>query len=250
MVSERERTERSQQEKAQALVAIGRVVPAVRLLDAWLAQNDGDWGLWLYLAGLCSRLGWGDQSVAAYRACARKLEGDELIARARTVLLSASKAPLDASLARDVQRLGRLLPHDAAEQTCVLEAVLPRVDPAPRPSPWPVVRTTDSRRPAEAAAVEPSVDLAPRLGADPFSLLAEAPISFRPSRPAVERRPVPRLPDPKHHRTSVLTPCAERSMRDPHLAIFDILDAERASRRDSSPEASRLASRHDGSVFP
>lgn len=214
-LSARDRAERSVQEQAQAMVARGRVVPAVRLLDAFLAVHDGDWGLWLYHAGLCARLGLVPQAVAAYRACARQLEGDELYARARDVLRVAARVdPADASLRLDVRRLSGLLDgaqsasgpqgSDAAAQTCLME-------PVPRPS--------------------PSIDLRPRTGPDPFSLLAEAPVTLRPS--AARRPPPAKKPaqDPKHVKTSLVRRQArERSVTDPHLAIFDILDAEKAAR--------------------
>ena len=79
---------------------------AVKLLDRFLSEFDGDWGVWLYFAGLCARLNRRDEAVAAYRACARQLEGDGHSVRARDALMSAARvAPRDASLRRDIERL-------------------------------------------------------------------------------------------------------------------------------------------------
>lgn len=321
-LSPRERAERQVQEEAQALVARGQLVPAVRRLDAFLASHDGDWGLWLYTAGLYARLGLKGQAIAAYRACSRQLEDAGLYARARAALVVAAPLdPKDASLARDIQRLSRQLPQDPADQTCLLEAVSPPPEPPlrsagkvtvpARPSPLralharppvpevrsppgtrapsPVIVATTGVRPtpgspragvpaaarpspaasavtprpsprAEAPAAappspaalprsspraavpppaapmspavsprpSPSVDLRPRTGPDPFSLLAELPLVFRPSAP---RLPPKGTQDPKHARTSLVrkrTPVP--STTDPYLAIFDILDAEKAAR--------------------
>jgi hypothetical protein len=191
-LTEQERAERAAQEKAQALVAKGHLESAVRLLDGYLARFDGDWGTWLYFAGLCARLGWKEQAVAAYRASSRQLEGEGELARARDVLRTAMKvAPRDASLARDAMRLEREL--NPVEMTCVFEPVACRSS-----------AVSAEKRPPKPS---PSVDLRPRKGPDPFSLLAEAPIEFRPVRlePTVLAKP---------------------KRTEPHFAIFDLIDAD------------------------
>jgi hypothetical protein len=208
-LTEQERSERAVQEKAQRLVARGQLETAVRLLDGFLARYDGDWGTWLYFAGLCARLGWKDQAVAAYRASSRQLEGEERFARARDALLEAMKvAPRDVSLARDAVRLERLLrpvemtsmlDEEEDAPTCVFEPVAADAGfvrergGAPRPS--------------------PSVDLRPRKGPDPFSLVVEAPAEFRPVSSLMEKTAIAKKRrEPK---------------TEPHFAIFDVIDAAR-----------------------
>ena len=170
------------QETAQALVSRGELVSAVTLLDRYLSQFDGDWGMWLYFGGLCARSGRSAQAVAAYRASARQLEGDGYFARARDALMSAVRlVPRDESLKRELDRVGRLSRRPPPriqdpQATCVL---LPVVDP----------------------------------------------------KKAV---PAPRLPDPAVHLTAVIPgrkskPKRSAPVTDPCFAIFDILDAERAS---------------------
>ncbi len=133
------------QETAQALVARGELAEAVRLLDRYLSEFDGDWGVWLYFGGLCARLGKREQAIAAYRACARQLEGDGHFARAREALMNAVRlTPADEGLKREMAQIGK--------------------PPAPRP-------------------------------------------------------------DPKAQLTAVIP---GRELTDPYIAIFDILDAERA----------------------
>lgn len=190
------------QETAQALVARGDLLKAVKLLDRFLSEFDGDWGVWLYFAGLCARLNRRDEAVAAYRACARQLEGDGHYARARDALMSAARvAPRDASLRRDIERLtGRSAPakapppkRDPAQETFL---VLPRVEP---------------------------------------SLKKER-----------------RLPDPAAHLTAVIPGRVKRrasplpEVTDPYIAIFDILDAERAeaAAKGSQTRRDRAARAH------
>lgn len=94
------------QERAQALAARGDVVGATRLMDEFLSAHDGDWGSWLYLAGLHARLGRTGPAVAAYQACARQLEGEERYERARAALQHALRlTPEDESLAQEISRL-------------------------------------------------------------------------------------------------------------------------------------------------
>ena len=259
--SARARAERAVQERAQALVVGGKLADAVKLLDGYLAQSDGDWGLWLYFAGLCARSGKRDEAVAAYRASARQLEGDGFFARARAALVCAVKlTPRDANLVRELERVGRLallpreklkprvaVPGPSAELTMLLPPPPPppsparnQVDPfamlAPRGTPSVVV---SSLRSDPFAALSP-VAARP----DPFALVSppvENPMAraykvTRLGRPARASSPAPRPPDPARHVTSVL-PGRKRTRRpaptmefqtDPHCAIFDILDAERA----------------------
>lgn len=99
---------RARQEHAQQLVARGDVRGAVTLLDRWLAEHDGDWGLWLYHAGLLARLGRRDQAVAAYCASARQLEFDGALVRAANALREAVKlAPHERRLTLELARLER-----------------------------------------------------------------------------------------------------------------------------------------------
>lgn len=123
------------QETAQALVARGELPKAVRLLDRYLSEFDGDWGVWLYFGGLCARLGMRDEAVAAYRACARQLEADGHLERAREALMNAVRlCPRDASLKREVLQVGTppKPKPDPAQQTYLL---LPKVEPKPAPRP-------------------------------------------------------------------------------------------------------------------
>lgn len=104
-----ERAARAQQERAQALAAKGHLRAATDLIDSWLAANDGDWGLWLYLATLHARLGRTDQAVAAYCASARQLECDGEHQRAANAVREACRlAPRDRQLAGELARLERL----------------------------------------------------------------------------------------------------------------------------------------------
>ncbi|HEY1088556.1 MAG TPA: hypothetical protein VGE37_12710 [Archangium sp.] len=98
-------------------------------------------------------------------------------------------APRDASLARDAMRLEREL-HPVDPFACRNSA-----------------ESAEKRNPKPS----PSVDLRPRKGPDPFSLLAEAPIEFRPVR--LER-----------------TVMSKPKRTEPHFAIFDLIDAERKTR--------------------
>ena len=188
------------QETAQALVARGEIASAVTLLDRYLSQFDGDWGMWLYFGGLCARSGRRDQAVAAYRASARQLEGDGHLARARDALMSAVRlVPRDEALKRELDRVGRL-----------------------------------SRRPP------PEVKAGPRVQ-DPQQTCLLLPVVD--PRKTVNARPAPRLPDPAAHITAVIPGRKPKPLRsapasfsspevtDPHCAIFDILDAERAGKR-------------------
>lgn len=106
---DRTRRERAAQESAQALAAAGKLTKAMKQLDVFLAQHDGDWGLWLYFAGLCARCGRMGQAVAAYRASARQLEADGFYARARAALVCAARLkPTDKALMQEAIRLGEL----------------------------------------------------------------------------------------------------------------------------------------------
>lgn len=197
MTVDRARRERAIQEQAQALAAGGGLEDAVRLLDRHLARFDGDWGLWLYFAGLCAKCGRRDQAVAAYRASSRQLEGDGFFARARAALVCAARlAPRDAGLKREVERVGRLalLPEASSE-----------IVAGPRP--------------------------------DPFALLSPLPALPQKTRSDRFRRPAPVVADPAMHVTSLLPdrPKAKRrraptldSQTDPHCPIFEFLDAERS----------------------
>ena len=155
------------QETAQALVTQGELAKAVRLLDRYLSEFDGDWGVWLYFGGLCARLGKRDEAVAAYRACARQLEGDGHFELAREALMNAVRlVPGDEALAREVALIGTPPPRrpDPSQETFLL---LPTVDPK-----------------GHLTAVIPG---------------------------RVKRPPAP-----------------PPEVTDPYIAIFDILDAERA----------------------
>ena len=217
MSADRSAAERSQgavQETAQALVASGKLCAAVKLLDRYLAEFDGDWGMWLYFAGLCARLGQRDEAVAAYRACARQLEGDGHFARAREALMAAVRlVPRDEALKREVALIG--VPRKPAppvidpNATCLLMPVIEVKPAAPK---W-----------------------APRLPDAAVHLTAVIP--GRPKAPAV--KPVPRLPDAAVHITAVIPGRREKPKRsrrpesspeltDPHCPIFEFLDAERS----------------------
>ncbi len=165
---------RARQERAQELAARGDLEGAVKLMDAWLAANDGDWGVWLYLANLCGRLGRRDQAAAAYCASARQLETDGFFARARAAVVCASQLlPSDPSLAREVVRLARLSGQlspaaDAAPSNAethvlrvpVAKKVIPK-KPAARPASQPLsaalvetglIRVRKNAKPAPAPA--------------------------------------------------------------------------------------------------
>ena len=138
------RSQGAVQETAQALVSAGQLRAAVKLLDRYLAEFDGDWGMWLYFAGLNARLGQRDEAVAAYRACARQLEGDGHLARAREALMAAVRlVPGDEALKREVALIG--VPRKPAppvidpNATCLLMPVI-----APQPPPRPASRLPDA----------------------------------------------------------------------------------------------------------
>lgn len=247
--TDRSRNERAVQERAQALVASGGIVAAVKLLDGFLAQFDGDWGLWLYFAGLCARSGRKDQAVAAYCASSRQLEGEGFFARARAALVCAVKlAPRDGALAQELERVGRLalLPREkmkavspAPEPSAQLTMLLPPLRSPPRKEPRPVPRSDPfvalapprSSRPDPFASlppvVEASVQVRRALRSEPFAALPSAPrrdpfallapVESTPShqvtrlgRPARGSTPAPRPPDPAMHVTSLLPGRAER----------------------------------------
>ena len=209
MSADRSAAGRSQgavQETAQALVTSGQLGAAVKLLDRYLAEFDGDWGMWLYFAGLNARLGQRDEAVAAYRACARQLEGEGHFDRAREALMAAVRlVPRDEALQREVALLGvpqkPVQPVIDPNATCLLLPVI-----APRPPPKTAPRLLD------AAAVEE-----------------------KPASP----RSVGRLPDAAVHLTAVIPGRREKAKRsrrpetspeatDPHCPIFEFLDAERS----------------------
>lgn len=97
---------RRQQERAQKLAAKGDVNGAAAAMDGWLSEHDGDWGCWLYLAGLLARLGRRDEAVAAYRVSARQLEEDGLLVRAVNALRAATRLrPQDTSVWDELRRL-------------------------------------------------------------------------------------------------------------------------------------------------
>ena len=125
------------QETAQALVAQGELAEAVRLLDRYLSEFDGDWGVWLYFGGLCARLGKREQAIAAYRACAWQLEGDGHFARAREALMNAVRlTPRDEGLKREVAQIGKP-PARRPDPKAHLTAVIPARAKAERPAPSP-----------------------------------------------------------------------------------------------------------------
>jgi hypothetical protein len=180
------------QETAQALAARGDLVGAVRLLDRYLAEFDGDWGMWLYFAGLCARLGKRDEAVAAYRACARQLEGDGHFARAKDALLSAMRlVPRDEALRRELDRVGRSSRRPQPQRERLAPPV---VDPQETCLLMPAVEAPQPAR-RERRLPDPAVHLT----------------SVIPGR-AKQRRPA-----------------ASPEVTDPYCPIFEILDAERAA---------------------
>lgn len=131
------------QERAQALAARGDVVGATRLMDEFLAAHDGDWGSWLYLAGLHARLGRTAPAVAAYQASARQLEGAGRYERARASLQQALRlAPDDETLLREIHRLEDLA-HGLRE--------VPPPPPEPSVPPARAARRAGSSGPEAAA---------------------------------------------------------------------------------------------------
>lgn len=91
---------------AEALAAEGRVQAAAKLINEYLATNDGGWGLWHLFAELSKRMGRTTLAVTAYRASARQLEAAGHPKHALAALKRALRlAPNDASLREDVARL-------------------------------------------------------------------------------------------------------------------------------------------------
>lgn len=115
------------QEKAQALVRRGELAAAVQLLDRYLSEFDGDWGMWLYFAGLNARMAKKDAAIAAYRVCARQLESEGHFARAREALSSAVQlAPHDVVLRHELEEIGRPLRRPRLPDPAIhLTAVIP-----------------------------------------------------------------------------------------------------------------------------
>ena len=175
------------QETAQALVSSGELAQAVKLMDRYLSEFDGDWGMWLYFGGICARLGRRDESVAAYRACARQLEGDGHFARARDALISAVRVmPRDEALKRELDRVGRL------SRRPQLPLVVPRADPAQDTMLIPAI---EAPRPPKARLPDPAVHLT----------------SVIPGRKRAQPAPPPELTDPHCAIFDILD--AERSRR-------------------------------------
>ncbi len=91
---------------AEALAAEGRLQAAAKLINEYLATNDGGWGLWHTFAQLSKRMGRTALAVTAYRASARQLEAAGHLKHAHAALKSALRlAPNDVSLREDVARL-------------------------------------------------------------------------------------------------------------------------------------------------
>jgi hypothetical protein len=212
------RTQGAIQETAQALVAGGDVRAAVGLLDTYLSQFDGDWGIWLYFAGLCARIGKRPESVAAYRACARQLEAEGHLDRARDAMRSAIQlVPTDAELKRELEQIGRPPRRpDPAQETFLL---MPAVTPLPQ-----------SQAPQRKMQLQPQ--------------------------PASAPQEKPKLPPAAVHLTAVIPgrkrraapppPPAPGDMTDPHCAIFDIIDAEKEGRSNRVGSASSVVSARRG----
>lgn len=91
---------------AEALAAEGRVHAAAKLINEYLAANDGGWGLWHLFAELSRRMGRTALAVTAYRASARQLEAAGHLKHAHAALKRALRlAPNDVALREDVARL-------------------------------------------------------------------------------------------------------------------------------------------------
>jgi hypothetical protein len=182
--SARARAERAVQERAQTLVVGGKLAAAVKLLDGYLAKSDGDWGLWLYFAGLCARTGQRDEAVAAYRASSRQLEGDGFYARARAALVCAVKlTPRDADLVRELERVGRLalLPREKLKP----RGPQPSAELPPSPSPARVPQRSAELTMLPSPPPPPSPARVPQRSAELTMMLPPPP----PPSPA--RRPQP-----------------------------------------------------------
>jgi hypothetical protein len=295
--------ELAMQERAQALVARGDVVGATRLMDEFLSVHDGDWGSWLYLAGLHARLGRTAPAVAAYQASARQLEGYGHVERARASLQHALRlAPDDEGVLREIHRLEGLTQGLREVPPPPPEPSVPPARPsrgpvAPRPSPLVAGARPSSpgKKPAARRGVPSSKDVTtavvarrssaaalrvvPVADADSTAVVArgvqapgpvpEQPVSApRPSRAPVKllRRSgvkpavagpgadpqatvsigaVRTAAEPAADQTFLILPPvpAPPSATDPHLAIFDILDAEK---RDEVLRSARPRNfRHD-----
>jgi hypothetical protein len=213
------RTQGAIQETAQALVAGGDLRAAVELLDKYLSQFDGDWGIWLYFAGLCARLGKRPEAVSAYRACARQLEADGHLDRAREALRAAIQLmPKDVELKRELEQLGRPPSRpDPAQETFLL---MPAITPTPRP----LANAPQRKMQPQTPKPEPVPQEKPKLPPAAVHLTAVI--------PGRKRRPAPPPPPP---------PPSE--MTDPHCAIFDIIDAERDGRSNRVGSASVVSAR-------
>ena len=212
------RTQGAIQETAQALVAGGDLRAAVGLLDTYLSQFDGDWGIWLYFAGLCARVGRRPESVAAYRSCARQLESEGYLDRAREALRSAIQlVPTDAELKRELEQIGRPPRRpDPAQETFLL---MPAVTPQPQ-SQAPQ-RKMEPQKPKPAPAPQEKPKLPP------------AAVHLTAVIPGRKRRAPPPPPVP-----------SDRT--DPHCAIFDIIDAEKEGRSNRVGSSSSVVSARRG----
>lgn len=258
------------QEQAQALAACGDVRGAARLMDRWLASHDGDWGAWLYLAGLYARLARRDEAVAAFRVSARQLEGVGLYERARATIARALELlPGHRELELELRRLAGLASRPAAAPAPAPSprraAAKPPV-PSP-PAPWMettslvpravVARGAPTEPPSEETCLLPRIDAAPQArvrggsSAQTFQMLPrtpsgevrarrEAPVRVLSRAAAAGRarreptgraqRALPRVASrevPVRAAAGSPAPAPGR-VTDPHLAIFDILDAEAA----------------------
>ena len=214
------RTQGAIQETAQALVAAGEVRAAIELLDTYLSQFDGDWGIWLYFAGLCARIGKRPESVAAYRACARQLESEGYLDRARDALRSAIQlVPADAELKRELEQIGRPPRRpDPAQETFLL---MPAV--TPRPQAKAPQRKMQPQKPRPAPTPQEKPKLPPA---------------------AVHLTAV--IPGRKRRTAAAPPPPVPSDMTDPHCAIFDIIDAEKEGRSNRVGSASSVVSSRRG----
>jgi hypothetical protein len=211
------RTQGATQETAQALVAGGDLRAAVELLDRYLSQFDGDWGIWLYFAGLCARLGKRSEAVAAYRACARQLEGDGHFDRAREALRAAIQLmPKDGELKRELEQVGRPPRRpDPAQETFLL---MPAITPNP-------VAQAPQRKMQPQKPTPPAPQAKPKLPPAAVHLTAVI--------PGRKRRPAPPPPPPP----------LPSELTDPHCAIFDIIDSDREGRSNRVGSPSVVSAR-------
>ena len=191
-------TESSLKEHADALVGAGQLRKAAALINAHLAENDAGWKLWNTLASLSRRLGRYELAVSAWRASARQLEAAGHVKHAHAALESALRlTPADQSLRDEVSRLSRIVKRGA-----------------PGPASRPTLRIVRSQAPARSSESRPTLKIAP------------AP--SKPSRP--NSRPAPGTKARSSGRGAEALRRPLEIVTDPHLAIFDILDAEKQRR--------------------